>query len=120
MYINGNGGFVGNYLNTTTLNNIISSNENIFYYLFIILITFFFLLSINFKPKNFYLLSKRIFSFFFNKKEKNYTDKNEIISEYIPQEEIKNLIQEDLPFIKAEKNFIILIKQVTNYHLLIF
>jgi len=34
---------------------------------------------------------------------KNYTDKNEIINEYIPQEEIKNLIQEDLPFIKAEK-----------------
>ncbi len=104
LYINGNGGFVGNYLNSTTLNNIINSNENIFYYLFIILITFFFLLSINFKPKNFYLSSKRIFSFFFNKKEKNYTDKNEIISEYIPQEEIKNLIQEDLPFIKAEKS----------------
>ena len=38
----------------------------------------------------------------FNKKEnKSYTDKSELISEYIPQEEIKNLIQEDLPFIKA-------------------
>ena len=36
------------------------------------------------------------------KKEKNYTDKSEIISEYIPQDEIKNLIQEDLPFIKAD------------------
>ena len=35
--------------------------------------------------------------------EKSYTDKSEIINEYIPQEEIKNLIQEDLPFIKAEK-----------------
>ena len=34
---------------------------------------------------------------------KNYTDKSEIINEYIPQDEIKNLIQEDLPFIKAEK-----------------
>ena len=33
---------------------------------------------------------------------KNYTDKSEIINEYIPQDEIKNLIQEDLPFIKAE------------------
>ena len=41
--------------------------------------------------------------FFINKKEeKIYTDKNEVISEYIPQEEIKNLIQEDLPFIKAD------------------
>ena len=26
-----------------------------------------------------------------------------MINEYIPQEEIKNLIQEDLPFIKADK-----------------
>ena len=38
----------------------------------------------------------------FKKKEKNYTDESEIINEYIPQDEIKNLIQEDLPFIKAE------------------
>ena len=38
-----------------------------------------------------------------NKKNtKNYTDKSEIINEYIPQDEIKNLIQEDLPFIKTE------------------
>ena len=29
-------------------------------------------------------------------------NENELINEYIPQEEIKNLIQEDLPFIKAE------------------
>ena len=35
---------------------------------------------------------------------KNYTDKSEIINEYIPQDEIKNLIQEDLPFIKSENN----------------
>ena len=34
---------------------------------------------------------------------KPYTDKSEIISEYIPQDQIKDLIQEDLPFIKAEK-----------------
>ena len=35
---------------------------------------------------------------------KNYTDKSEIINKYIPQDEIKNLIQEDLPFIKSENN----------------
>ena len=38
----------------------------------------------------------------FIKKEKSYTNENEIISEFIPQEEITNLIQEDLPFIKSE------------------
>ena len=43
-------------------------------------------------------------NFLFKRRDKNYTDKSEIISEYIPQEEIKNLIQEDLPFIKTDKN----------------
>ncbi len=104
LYINGNGGFVGNYLNQTFLSNLISTNENIFYYTFIFIIGLFFLLSINFQPKNFYLKSKKLLFIFFNKKEKNYTSKDEIIEDYIPQDEIKNLIQEDLPFIKAEKN----------------
>ncbi len=104
LYINGNGGFVGNYLNQTFLNNIIGTNENIFYYSLILLIILFFLLSVNFKPISFYLTFKKFIVFFFNKKEKNYTNKDEVINEYIPQEEIKNLIQEDLPFIKAEKN----------------
>ena len=44
----------------------------------------------------------KIFSLVFKKNNKNYTDKSEIINEYIPQDEIKNLIQEDLPFIKNE------------------
>ena len=43
--------------------------------------------------------------FLFSKKQKNYTNENEVINEYIPQEEIKNLIQEDLPFIRnSSKN----------------
>jgi S-DNA-T family DNA segregation ATPase FtsK/SpoIIIE len=44
------------------------------------------------------------------KNNKIYTDKSEIINEYIPQDEIKNLIQEDLPFIKSENNSEIKIK----------
>ena len=104
LFINGNGGFVGSYLNQTFLKNLISSNENIFYYLLILLTSIAFLLSINFKPKDFYLLLRKFFLLIFVKKEKNYTNKDELINEYIPQDEIKNLIQEDLPFIKAEKN----------------
>jgi len=100
LNINGNGGFVGGYLNQGFLKNIISSNEIIFYYFLIFFSFIFFLLSINFNLKNFYFFLKNLFKI----KEKNYTNKNEIINEYIPQEEIKNLIQEDLPFIKAEKN----------------
>ena len=60
-----------------------------------------FLVSINFHAiKSFQTLKN--FINLFNKKNNNYTDKSEVISEYIPQEEIKNLIQEDLPFINAE------------------
>jgi len=103
LYINGNGGFVGIYLDQTFLNSLININENIFYYILLISIIFFFLVSINFNPKAFYLIIKKIFKLILKKNEKNYTDKSELISEYIPEEEIKNLIQEDLPFIKAEK-----------------
>ena len=102
LYINGNGGFVGNYLNQTFLNSLIQINQNIFYYILILLILSLFLISINFKPKNCYKNIKKIINFFLKSKNQNYTDKSEIINEYIPQDEIKNLIQEDLPFIKAE------------------
>ncbi len=102
LYINGNGGFIGVYLNQTFLKSIILINELIFYYFLIILNIFLFLISINFHPIKFYLYVKSMNRFFSKKERKNYTNKSEVISEYIPQEEIKNLIQEDLPFIKAE------------------
>jgi len=102
LYVNGNGGFVGSYLNKTFLNNFIQINENLFYFILILIISFFFLISINFHPIKFYLFFKKFLSIFIKKEQKNYTNKTEIINEYIPQDEIKNLIQEDLPFIKAE------------------
>ena len=102
LYINGNGGFIGSYLNQTFLNSLIYINETLFYYILILLILFLFLISINFNPSRFFVYTKKILSFLFIKKEKNYTFKNEIINEYIPEDEIKNLIQEDLPFIKSE------------------
>ncbi len=102
LYINGNGGFVGNYFNQTFLTSLILINKTIFYYLLIFLILIFFLISINFNPIKFYENLKKLFTIFSKSKEKNYTHKSEVISEYIPQDEIKNLIQEDLPFIKAE------------------
>ena len=102
LYINGNGGFVGNYLDQTFLNSLIRTNESISYYILILLVLILFLISINFNHKNFYKNIKKIFNFLSNNKTKNYTDKSEIINEYIPQDQIKNLIQEDLPFIKTE------------------
>ena len=102
LYINGNGGFIGYFLNQTFLYSVVKINETIFFYVLIILIFILFLLSINFKPKKFFKFVNKIISLYFIKNNKNYTDKSEIINEYIPQDEIKNLIQEDLPFIKAE------------------
>ncbi len=102
LYINGNGGFIGAYLNQTFLNSIILISDVIFYYILIILNFFLFLISVNFHPIKFYELIKSLNKLFTKKERKNYTDKREVISEYMPQEEIKNLIQEDLPFIKAE------------------
>ena len=101
LYINGNGGFVGNYLNQTFINSLISPYENFVYYLLIIIISILFLLSVNFNLNEFLKIVKRLIG---KKHEKNYTNKDELINEYIPQEEIKNLIQEDLPFIKAENS----------------
>ena len=102
LYINGNGGFIGNYLETTFLNSFVSINLQISFYILILLILFLFLISINFKFNYFYKIIKKIFLFLFIKNQKNYTNENEIISEFIPQEQISNLIQEDLPFIKNE------------------
>jgi DNA segregation ATPase FtsK/SpoIIIE, S-DNA-T family len=102
LYINGNGGFVGKYLDTTFLNFIINTNSQISYYVLALAILILFLISIQFKINFFYKIVKKIFKFLFSKKEKNYTNENEVINEFIPQEKIKSLIQEDLPFIKSE------------------
>ena len=45
LYINGNGGFIGKYLNDTFLSSFISSNEVISYYVLILVVSIFFLLS---------------------------------------------------------------------------
>jgi S-DNA-T family DNA segregation ATPase FtsK/SpoIIIE len=60
--------------------------------------------------KKFILFIKKILIFLNKKDNTNYTDKSEIINEYIPQDEIRNLIQEDLPFIKSENKSEIKIK----------
>ena len=102
LYINGNSGFVGEYLNKSFLGSTISINENIFFYILILITIIFFLISVNFNPMKFFEFIKKTYDLINKKNTKNYTDKSEIINEYIPQDEIKNLIQEDLPFIKSE------------------
>ena len=102
LHINGTGGFVGKYLESTFLISFINFNASTSYYILILLIIFFFLISIQFRINYFYQIIKKIFKFLFLQKQKSYTNESEIISEFIPQDQIKNLIQEDLPFIKNE------------------
>ena len=102
LAINGNGGFIGEILNKTFVISSANSNSQIIYYSLMILILLFFLISVNFKPMLFLKYSRYFYNFLLKKREKSYTNENEIINEYIPQDEIKNLIQEDLPFIKPE------------------
>ncbi len=103
LYINGNGGFVGQFLSQSFFGNLINFQPSISYYLLIIIILGLFLVSVNFNHQFFWIILKKIMIYIKKDKSKPYTDKSEIISEYIPQDQIKDLIQEDLPFIKAEK-----------------
>ena len=102
LYINGNGGFIGQYFVTTFLSSIVNINSNVSYYLLIIIILTLFLFSIKFKIFSFYSFIKKIIVILLIKKKNNYTHRNEVINEFIPQDEIKSLIQEDLPFIKND------------------
>ena len=80
----------------------INFNTQISFFLLVLLVLILFLISIQFKIKSSYKFLKKIFVIVFTKREKNYTNENELIDKFIPQDEIKNLIQEDLPFIKSE------------------
>ncbi len=104
LYINGSGGFVGNYLSENFFVNSLNQYEDFSYYLLLLFTLLFFILSINFNLKNFILSIKKISDFILRKNSKNYTSKDELIDEFIPQDEIKDILQEDLPFIKAENN----------------
>ena len=65
LYINGNGGFVGNYFNQTFLTSLVEINEIISFYALIFLIFLLFLISVNFNPIKFYNSSMKILNFFF-------------------------------------------------------
>ena len=104
LYINGSGGFVGSYLSENFLINLSNRYDDFSFYLLLILTLLFFILSTNFNLKNFISNVKKILDYLFNKNSKSYTNKDELINEFIPQDEIKDIIQEDLPFIKAENN----------------
>ncbi len=95
--INGNGGFVGKFLENTFFSSLINLNEKISYYILFLISLIVFLLSVNFSIKFFFNLIKNFFILAKNQKNNN----QEINIDYktdITQEDI--LVQEDLPFNK--------------------
>ena len=115
LSINGNGGFIGKYLESTFLGSLININHKISYYILIIIILLLFLISINFKLNSFLNFIKTLFKFLYRKKEKNSVNNEIIINQNTePKNKNINLIQEDLPFVKSstenkinEKKFIL-------------
>jgi len=101
LSFNGNGGFIGNFLQNTFLSSLINLNNNISYYVLIIIIFILFLISINFKIKLFLNFLKKLVNFLFRKKNKNFILNENIDNNYESfDEENKNLVQENLPFVK--------------------
>jgi len=99
LTINGNGGFIGIFLQDTFLSNLISLNSIVSFYLILLLIISIFLISINFNLKYFLKFLKTIFLKF---KELVSKDKkiNNIVQDYTDEtiENIQKPIQENLPF----------------------
>jgi S-DNA-T family DNA segregation ATPase FtsK/SpoIIIE len=95
LFINGNGGFVGNFFQNTFLSNLINLNKDISYYFVLILIIIFFLISINFNIK--YFLN--IFKFFFKKIKNGKQRVNNIQDEdKLIVEDVNKPTQVNLPF----------------------
>ena len=70
LTINGNGGFVGSYLNNSFLNDLTKINQIVAYYFLVIIILLIFLISINFKLKLLPKLIRGLLIFFKKKEEK--------------------------------------------------
>ena len=105
LTINGNGGFVGSYLNNSFLHDFTKINQMVAYYFLIILILLIFLISINFKLK---LLPKLIISLLklFKKKEEKLIN-NDIVANTNKEEVFdkdQNRTQENFAFNEKTKN----------------
>ena len=100
LSINGNGGFVGKFLESTFFSSLINLNEKISYYILILISLIIFLISISFSIKFFFNLFRNFFNSNIN--QKNIEENQEIITDYQFETSNKeNLIQEDLPFNKV-------------------
>ncbi len=96
LLINGNNGFVGNFISETIINDLFEINKTFSYYILIFFIILFFFMSSNFKINYINKLMRYISDLSKSKKE-NINIKEKIIkSEYTNENKIENSVQEDL------------------------
>ena len=107
LSINGNGGFVGKFLEGNFIFSIIDLNQKIYFYLLILIIFIFFLLSINFHPKKFILLIKSLARIKFLKKKEAQTSNEEVKeADTFFQQNNETLTQENFSFSTGKKESI--------------
>jgi len=97
LSINGNGGFLGNYLSTNFSNTLIIFNDTFSYYSILLTVIFLFFFSISFKLNYFLKLIKYFYKKFYKQKNKIADDLKINNFTEIKADNTK-LIQEDLPF----------------------
>ena len=104
LTVNGNGGFVGNFLSDSFIKSLIEVNLNISYYFLIVITFLIFLISINFKVSQILIFFKFLKNLFKNKKftklETN-TPSTEDISSSTIKEDLR--VQDSLPFDNKDK-----------------
>ena len=106
LMINGNGGFVGNYLSKLKIINYSNSNESFFYFLCVTLSFIFFLFSVNFKFR-FIISFSTLITKFFKKENKDIKLFDTLQKDKNNLSKINNRIQEDLPFDQISKENIV-------------
>ena len=104
LTINGNGGFLGNFLQNTFLFSFININEQISYYLLIFVIIILFLISINFSISSTLNFIKFLFRLIVKRKKEEQVLPNEFTENFSKFEKNETRIQEDLPFSTNETN----------------
>ena len=106
LIINGNGGFVGNYINDLVLETTQLTNQNIIYTILLIFSFGFFFLSLNINIKTVINFFKILFKKIFTKKVvvENFDSLDERYQNTMLQENNKEIKQADLPFQQNQKN----------------
>ncbi len=104
LSINGNGGFLGNYLSTNFSNTLIIFNDTFSFYSILLTVIFLFFFSISFKLNYFLKLIKYFYKKFYQQKNKIANDLKINNFTEIKADNTK-LIQEDLPFNQAANEY---------------